>query len=290
MEGLLENSVYARLEQALQLCGVDEKCMAVARLWADFSENRLDLATTGAVLDARAVGGWPDRPELVPPRAVPLRDPQTAEGHTALVHAIAHIEFSAINLALDAAYRFRDFPEAERVAYLADWIRIADEERDHFLRVAARLRELGAAYGDLPAHAGLWDAAMETERDFLDRMTLVPRVLEARGLDVTPGIQRKFAKIGDAAMLAALEVIYREEVGHVAAGTHWFQWGCAAQGLDADAEFERRAARLAQGRLRGPFNQDARERAGFSARELAFVRDAGARVCEEPVGRDKMRA
>jgi uncharacterized ferritin-like protein (DUF455 family) len=265
------DSVYTRLQQALQSPEVGEKCATVVTLWADFQANRLDLTPSGAILDARTVAGWPARPLLVPPRAVPMRDPNTPEGQVALIHAIAHIEFSAINLALDAAYRFRAFPEAERRAYLADWIRIADEERDHFSRVAQRLQELGVDYGDLPAHAGLWDAAIETEDDFLDRMTLVPRVLEARGLDVTPGIRKKFAKIGDVAMLEALDVIYREEVGHVAAGTQWFQWGCAQQGLDAEYEFEQRAARLAQGRLRGPFNHDARKNAGFTAREMEFV-------------------
>ena len=265
------DSVYNRLEFALQQRDVGEKCAAVAVLWVDFRADRLDLTPNSAILGARTVGGWPTRPLLVPPRAVPMRDPNTPEGQVALIHAIAHIEFSAINLALDAAYRFRDFPTLERVAYLEDWIRIADEERDHFTRVAQRLQQLGAGYGDLPAHAGLWDAAVETEGDFLDRMTLVPRVLEARGLDVTPGIRKKFEKIGDVAMLDALDVIYREEVGHVAAGTRWFQWGCAQQGLDADLEFEQRATRLAQGRLRGPFNHEARISAGFTPREMTFV-------------------
>jgi uncharacterized ferritin-like protein (DUF455 family) len=265
------DSVYTRLEQALQETDVAKKCAAVAVLWGDFQADRLDLAASALILGAHAVGGWPARPLLVPPREVPMRDPNTLQGQVALIHAIAHIEFSAINLALDAAYRFRAFPDVERRAYLADWIRIADEERDHFSRVAQRLQELEAGYGDLPAHAGLWDAAIETEEDFLDRMTLVPRVLEARGLDVTPGIRKKFEKIGDVAMLEALDVIYREEVGHVAAGTHWFQWGCAQQGLDAELEFEQRAARLAQGRLRGPFNHAARKHAGFTAREMNFV-------------------
>ena len=269
------DSVYTGLEAALQLTEVSQKTAAVAALWADFRAGTLDLEPNGAILSAREVGGWPEKPILVPPREVPMRDPSTPDGHIALVHAIAHIEFSAINLALDAAYRFRDFPETERQAYLSDWIRIADEERDHFSRLALRLQALDAQYGDLPAHAGLWDAAIETEDDFLDRMTLVPRVLEARGLDVTPGIRKKFEKIGDAAMLDALDVIYREEVGHVAAGTQWFQWGCAQHGLDAEYEFEVRAARLAQGRLRGPFNQEARKSAGFSVRELAFVQAHG---------------
>ncbi|MEJ2654165.1 MAG: ferritin-like domain-containing protein [Acidihalobacter sp.] len=150
---------------------------------------------------------------------MPRRGLGTREGRAALVHAVAHIEFNAINLALDAVYRFRSLPRA----YYDDWLRVADEEARHFMLLADRLTDFGMRYGDLPAHNGLWEMAVKTADDWLLRMALVPRVLEARGLDVTPGMIERLRQAGDMETVAALEVILREEVGHVAIGSRWFE-------------------------------------------------------------------
>lgn len=209
------------------------------------------------------IPGRPGRPALVNPREVPNRGLGTAEGRAALIHAVAHIEFNAINLALDAALRFRDLP----AAYYADWISVAQDEARHFSMLSARLAEMGLAYGDCTAHNGLWEAAEKTAHDALARMALVPRVLEARGLDVTPNMIRRLHEVGDAASAAILTVILDEEVRHVAIGTRWFRFLCAQRSLDPVATFRALIAGH-RVRLQPPFNWDARSRAGFEAAEL----------------------
>lgn len=228
-----------------------------------------DLTTTSpagdAVLppDAR---GRPERPELVDPRQLRARGLGTIEGRVAAIHAVAHIEANAVDLALDAVHRFRDLPDA----YYDDWLRVAAEEARHFELLETRLADLGAAYGDLPAHGGLWDACARTADDLLRRMALVPRVLEARGLDVNPPMLARFAAAGDHATAAVLQVILTDEVGHVAVGDRWFRWCCAARGLAPEATF---TALLAEAgvRVRPPLNVEARLEAGFSADELAAL-------------------
>ena len=177
--------------------------------------------------------GRPDKPELVAPRNLQRRKLSTREGHAALIHSLCHIEFNAINLALDAVYRFRDMPEA----YYHDWLKVAAEEAHHFVLLRDHLGTLGHAYGDFPAHNGLWEAAMDTAHDPLIRMALVPRVLEARGLDVTPGIMAKLRGIGDNRAVAILEIIQRDEMGHVAMGSRWFRFLCEQRGLPVEASF-----------------------------------------------------
>ena len=181
----------------------------------------------------------------------------------AAIHAVAHIEANAIDLALDAAHRFRDLPDA----FYDDWLRVAEEEARHFGLLRDRLGELGAEYGDLPAHGGLWDACARTADDVLRRMALVPRVLEARGLDVNPPMLARFAAAGDDATAAILQVILDDEVGHVAVGDQWFRWCCEQRGLDPVPTF---AALLADAgvRVRPPLNVEARLAAGFTADEL----------------------
>jgi uncharacterized ferritin-like protein (DUF455 family) len=208
--------------------------------------------------------GRPARPLLVPQRQVPHRGLGTAEGRAALVHAIAHIEFNAINLAWDAVYRYRDFP----ADYYRDWARCAHDEARHFALLDARLAELGHAYGDFAAHDGLWEMAQKTADSDTARMALVPRVLEARGLDVTPGMIERLRAVGDEPTIAILEVILREEVDHVAAGTRWFRWCCARDGLEPRATFIDLLRRYMGGSLRGPFNHAARRAAGFDAQEM----------------------
>lgn len=219
------------------------------------------------------VPGRPDRPELVPPRALKSRKLGSPVGRAVLVHAVAHIEFNAINLALDALYRFRDLPDA----YYRDWLSVAEDEARHFLLLRTRLAELGHAYGDFPAHNGLWEAAVNTADDALKRMALVPRVLEARGLDVTPGMIARLREVGDAGTVACLEVILAEELGHVAIGTRWYRYLCERAGIvDSDAHFLDLLRRYGHGAVRPPFNEPARLAAGFSAREQAGLAALGA--------------
>jgi len=206
----------------------------------------------------------------VPPRALARRGLGDVRGRTALLHAIAHIEFNAINLALDAVQRFAGLPPA----FHGDWISVAEEEARHFALVVDRLRALGADYGDLPAHDGLWQMAVATADDPLRRMALVPRVLEARGLDVTPGMITKLRDAGDDASADALDVILRDEVGHVAIGSRWFRWLCAERGLsDPAATYLKVLAEHFNGQVRCPLNLDARRRAGFDEAELDGLLD-----------------
>jgi uncharacterized ferritin-like protein (DUF455 family) len=199
----------------------------------------------------------------VHPREVPRRALGTVEGRAALLHAVAHIEFNAINLALDAVLRFPDLPEG----YYSDWISVAQDEARHFLLLQERLRSLGYDYGDFTAHNGLWEAAEKTAHDVLVRMALVPRVLEARGLDVTPALIRRLRETGDTESVAALQVILEEEVRHVAIGTRWYRWLCQVRGLDPHPTFAGLLAEYNM-RLRPPFNRAARLAAGFEREEF----------------------
>jgi len=211
--------------------------------------------------------GRPPLPRLVHPRDVPRRGFGTDEGRAAFIHAVAHIEFNAIDLAWDAVYRFRGMP----ADYYADWVGVADDEARHFVLLQERLRGLGHAYGDFDAHNGLWQMAEKTAHDPVARMALVPRVLEARGLDVTPGMIVKLREAGDEATAAILELILREEVAHVAAGSRWFRWCCERAGMEPRATFRALLREHASGVLHGPFNLEARTAAGFDADELAAL-------------------
>lgn len=210
------------------------------------------------------IPGRPQRPDLVHPSRVPSRGLGSPEGRVALLHAVAHIEFNAINLALDACWRFRDLPDQ----YYRDWLSVAQDEARHFLMLNRRLSELGHAYGDFPAHNGLWEAAEKTRHDVLVRMALVPRVLEARGLDVTPGMIVRLQQVGDLETVRILRIILEEEVRHVALGTAWFRLLCRQRGLDPARTFTQLLAEYNM-RLRLPLNHAARELAGFEPAELA---------------------
>lgn len=214
--------------------------------------------------------GRPERPRLVHPARVPRRSPAKPEGLAALLHAIAHIEFNAINLALDAAWRFEGMPRA----FHEDWLRVAAEEAFHFTLLADHLATLGHAYGDFDAHDGLWAMCEKTAGDIVARMALVPRTLEARGLDATPQIQSKLRQVATPAALRAVEildVILRDEVGHVAIGNHWYRLLCEREGLDPVAHYGVLVERHAAPRLHPPFNEEARRRAGFTDAELAWL-------------------
>ncbi len=239
------------------------KCALVNMLWTAHQAGVLGL-TVAAALSPPDVAGRPSRPELVHPARVPKRRLGSPAGRAALIHAIAHIEFNAINLALDAIARFPDLP----AAYYGDWLSVATEEARHFQLLLERLQALGHAYGDFPAHEGLWEAAGKTRHDVLARMALVPRMLEARGLDVTPGLQQRLRSAGDEASASVLDIILRDEVGHVAIGNRWFDYLCRQRALDPAETF------LALCRDHGiktpqpPFNTAARVAAGFSPEEL----------------------
>ncbi|WP_374472843.1 ferritin-like domain-containing protein [Arenimonas sp.] len=211
--------------------------------------------------------GRPGRPRLVLPRDVPQRGLGSVEGRAAFLHAIAHIEFNAINLAWDAVYRFRGLP----AEYYADWVGVADDEARHFALLSGRLAELGFGYGDFDAHNGLWEMAGKTAGSGLQRMALVPRVLEARGLDVTPGMIARLRSNGDNVSADILEVILREEVAHVAAGSRWFHWHCEREGLAPVREFIRLVREAVRGGVRGPFNRPARLAAGFDDDEIRLL-------------------
>lgn len=216
----------------------------------------------GAVLPGRL-----PQPVLVPPMDVPQRSPFTPEGLAALLHAVCHIEKNAIDLALDAGWRFDGMP----ADFYADWLRVADEEATHFSLLREHLQSLGHDYGDFPAHNGLWEMCEKTQHDITARMALVPRTLEARGLDATPLIQARLRKVGTPAALRAvdiLDIILRDEIGHVAIGNRWYGWLCTQQGLEPVAHYRHLARLHAAPRLRPPFNDAARRAAGFSQAEL----------------------
>ena len=249
-------------------CASPEEKNALTRAaFAAFHAGNLSLDDAGDPPVPITAPGRPDHPRLVLPRDVPQRGLGSDEGRAALVHAVAHIEFNAINLAWDAVYRFRDMP----VDYYRDWVAIAHDEARHFTMLATRLAQLGHAYGDFDAHNGLWEMAMKTAHSCLARMALVPRVLEARGLDVTPGMIVKLRELGDEATVAILDLILQEEVAHVAAGSRWFRWYCEQRGVEPRASFRELLKEYAGGYLHGPFNIEARLLAGFDEDELAAL-------------------
>lgn len=242
------------------------KCVQTALLHAAAVAGEVPVGT-GQAIEAPSQPGRPERPLLVAPRALAQRGLGSQAGRAALVHAVAHIEFNAINLAWDAVARFPGLPEQ----YYLDWASVAADEARHFLMLRQRLAEMGQAYGDLPAHNGLWEMALLTADDHAARMALVPRVLEARGLDVTPPMIDKLRHHGDHTTVACLEVILQEEVGHVAIGTRWFNWACRQRGVEPEATFRQLVSQHAAAAVRGPFNRVARQEAGFSAGEMAWL-------------------
>jgi uncharacterized ferritin-like protein (DUF455 family) len=215
--------------------------------------------------------GRPLRPELVPPLDVPRRKMTTPKGRAALIHALAHIEFNAINLALDAVYRFRGLPSA----YYGDWLKVAAEEALHFQLLRDHLGSLGHDYGDFAAHNGLWEMAMKTAHDPLARMALVPRVLEARGLDATPAIVEKLRSAGDDKAVAILAIIERDEIGHVAIGNRWYLHLCQERGLEPVQTFRRLLKEFDAPPLKPPFNIEARRKSGFAEAELTWLQSQG---------------
>lgn len=257
------NSLFAVARACLEAQDPEEKCRlteAGARAWRAGQLQGIEPAEGGLPEPGR-----PPQLQLRHPRDLPRRSLGHPEGRQRMLHALAHIEFNAINLAWDAVLRFPAMPEA----YYTDWVQVALEEARHFRLLRERLRDAGADYGQFPAHDGLWDMARRTGGDLLARLALVPRMLEARGLDVTPGIRQRFQGVGDQAMVEILNVILRDEIGHVAAGTRWFRWECARRGQEPLSTYFDLLEQLAGGEIRCPLNYDARIQAGFSAEELS---------------------
>jgi uncharacterized ferritin-like protein (DUF455 family) len=259
-------SLEAAALEALMTCDPAHKCRLTQHLHAAWGAGRLPrsgLSAAGRI----AVPGRPARPELVRPDALPRRSGHTPQAQAALLHAIAHIEFNAINLAIDCVLRF----SAQGDLFVSQWLQVAKEESEHFSLLAARLAALGFAYGDFPAHNGLWEMAVKTDGDFLARMALVPRLLEARGLDATLPIQARLREMRDVESLQILDIILRDEIGHVAIGDHWFRAECAARGLLAEEEYLRLIDFFEAPPPRPPFNVPARLQAGFTEAELAVL-------------------
>lgn len=254
----------AAAKACLDCTDIDEKLRLTHATWQAVKACTLTIDPHVLPPEPIGVPGRPQRPHLVRPRELAQRSLGTPEGRAALVHAVAHIEFNAINLAWDAVYRFRGMPQD----FYRDWASVAHDEARHFALLKTRLAELGHAYGDFDAHNGLWDMAQKTAHSDLARMALVPRVLEARGLDVTPGMIERLQRVGDEATVAVLEVILREEVAHVAFGSRWFRWCCQRDGLEPRATFRKLVHDYLGIPPRGPFNHDARREAGFDDDEL----------------------
>ena len=214
-------------------------------------------------------GPIPGRPpvELVSPSGLRMRSVHTLEGRAILIHALAHIEFNAINLALDVVWRFNAMPEA----FYRQWMGVAIEESGHFQMLASHLSTLGYRYGDFPAHDGLWEMAERTQDDVLARLALVPRTLEARGLDASPAVRHKLASGGDPKGAAIIDIILRDEIGHVAIGNEWYRWLCAERGREPIQTYAELARQYRAPTLKGPFNIEARLAAGFEPEEIVAL-------------------
>jgi uncharacterized ferritin-like protein (DUF455 family) len=257
------DNVYDSALACLHISDPYEKASCAKLLYQYWCTGKLNRAPSDAPEQIENPGR-PSLPRLVSPRQVPKRGFNSRQGLNKLAHAIAHIEFNAINLALDAVYRFRGMPDD----YYADWLRVAAEESSHFMMLAEYLQTNNAMYGDYNAHNGLWEMAVKTEHDVMVRMALVPRVLEARGLDVTPGMVAKLKKVGEQKLVDILEVIHKEEIGHVLIGTRWFNYECQQRGLSPQDVFTELLDKHVNGIIQGPFDEESRLQAGFTETEM----------------------
>lgn len=260
-------TVFECAEAFLGSPSIEEKLALTHHAWQCEQSGLLHFDTNSPVMAIDNVN-FPAKPELLPPRAMPNRKLTTHEGVVAFFHAIAHVEFMAISLAWDLLYRFRGLPEQ----FYKDWLRVADEEAQHFELLQGHLRNLNVQYGDLPAHNGLWDHAVDTADDLLGRLAMVPRCMEARGLDVTPSLIAKFAAKNDTIAVALLTRILTDEVGHVERGSHWFKFVCGQQGLVPEAHYQTLITHYYRGgKPKGPFNREMRIIAGFTNAELDWL-------------------
>jgi len=260
------NSLQEAASQCLMLANAADKVnlsYEIRKLWAD---GLLNIDNVTCANEQCTIGAL-QKPKLVPFNQLPKRSVKSKEGHAALIHSFAHIEYNAINIAWDAVYRFNNMPQE----YYDDWSKIAAEEAYHFQLLRDYLLTLGYDYGSFVAHAGLWEMVEQTRYDVMVRMALVPRVLEARGLDVTPDIIQRFKhhKMDEAANI--LEIIYQDEIGHVGVGSKWFKVVCEQREIDCHDTFAELIERYAADKIRQPFNFDARQQAGFSQSEMEYL-------------------
>jgi len=258
-------------QAALEILAITDPLMKANRVFELFDQYQqesvsLSIAT---VLDPQdlKLPGRPEKPELIPPLQVPKRTMTSIEGRVALLHSLAHIEFNAINLALDAIWRFPEMPEQ----YYEDWLKVAKEEAYHFTLVNGYLQSFGFHYGDFPAHNSLWEMVQRTSDSVIARMALVPRTMEARGLDAVPMIRDRFKQVKDTHAVSILEIILHDEIGHVLIGNRWFNFLCTKEGLSPISEYRELARKYRAPVLKGPFNMEARKQAGFSAQELDLL-------------------
>jgi uncharacterized ferritin-like protein (DUF455 family) len=267
-------SLRAAALQALQSTNIEEKSTLPSALFDSLATNSIAIDAALVLTEPVGLPGRPAAPALVGHLKIKPHSPHTPQGLAQLMHSVCHIEFNAINLALDAIWRFSDMPDD----YYRDWSKVAKEEAHHFSLLRALLQDMGFDYGSFTGHSGLWDMVERTKSDIVARMALVPRTLEARGLDATPPMQAKLRQIhaatGNAHALKAVEIldiILRDEIGHVAIGNHWYHWLCEQRGLDAVAHFAQLTQAFQAPKLRPPVNFTARSKAGFTEQELALL-------------------
>jgi uncharacterized ferritin-like protein (DUF455 family) len=247
---------------------VQSKVSQLANLFDEYEAGRIAINPSSNLNSQNlCLPGRPVKPDLVAPKFVPKRKMDTLEGRAILWHSLAHIEFNAMNLALDAIWRFPNMPQA----YYEDWLRVAKEEAYHFGLIDAHLKTFGFSYGDFPAHNSLWEMVERTTDSVIARMALVPRTMEARGLDAVPEIRDRFKQIKDERAVEILEIILHDEIGHVLVGNRWFNFLCASENLSPIATYRELAEKYRAPTLRGPFNFDAREQAGFTSEELELL-------------------
>ena len=266
----MSNSLFKAAATCLAAQSIDDK-VALSQSYAQMWRSGELCLQDDSAPEPIGEPGRPAKPTLVEPRELHARKIGSPEGQAALIHAICHIEFNAINLAWDAVYRFRDLP----TEFYDGWVKVADEEAYHFTLLREHLQSLGYDYGDFDAHNGLWEMAQKTADDPMIRMALVPRVLEARGLDVTPGIMTKLRSIGDLKAVSILEIIFRDEVGHVEIGSRWFEYLCKQRDMEPESTFRDLLEEYMKGSVKGPFHKEARLKAGFSEEELAYLEGMG---------------
>lgn len=263
------NNVFDYAAACLHRTEIDEKLRLTAEAWQLYQQGELKFDSLSASFGIEHVC-FPEKPELLAPRFMARRKLGTPEGVQAFYHALAHIEFIAIYLAWDILYRFRDLPQE----FYQDWLRVAQEDAVHFNLIRSHLRTLGIDYGDLPAHQGLWEHAQDTAHDLLARLAIIPRCMEARGLDVTPGMIEKIRILKDGAGVKILQRILEDEQQHVAIGSKWFNQQCQAQAqaLEPVATFRKMILKyFKNNKPKGPFNVEMRLKAGFTAKELAWL-------------------
>ena len=256
------NTLRYRALQIASLRDPNHKAIATRQF-----DEQLAVGVDDELIDVHGTPGRPDRPALVPHTQLKQRSVRTVQGRASLIHALAHIELNAIDLALDVIWRFAGMPET----FYRQWLGVAKEEALHFELLRDHLRSMGHDYGDFPAHNALWEMAEKTRHDLLARLALVPRTLEARGLDASPPIKAKLVAAGDLRAGEILDIILHDEIGHVAVGNHWYRFVCAQRGHDPVAAYAELAARYNAPRPRGPFNFEARRAAGFSDEEIALL-------------------